>query len=45
MELMDQEDDGNWGERSGQSIFRFSEDGVGIPFNAWKRKPHEAGEC
>lgn len=34
---MDQEDDGNLGERSGQSIFRCSEDGVGIPFNVWKR--------
>lgn len=40
---MDQEDAGNWEERSRQSMFRCSEDGVGIPFTAWKRKLHEAG--
>lgn len=41
---MDQEDDGNWGERHGQDVFGQSEDGVGTPFTAWKRKLHEAAE-
>lgn len=42
---MDQEDAGNWGDRSEQNMFGYSEDGMGIPSTAWKRKQHEADEC
>ena len=42
---MDQEDAGNWGDRSAQNMFGYREDGMGIPSTAWKRKQHEADEC